>query len=145
MKFPTTPEELKNEFFKSVDMISELGDLRIRQFIQILSKVNDEIIIEGIISIFENEDRDQTIYTDQKYAGLILKKLQPKTTIDPKVILNPILKNWNKSVEELPFWLKNNYGIETLKNALSEIEDQNVSEIITDKISTMKWWLGIKP
>ena len=61
MKFPTTPEDLKNEFFKSVDMISELGDLRIRQFIQILSKVNDEIIIEGIISIFENEDRDQTI------------------------------------------------------------------------------------
>ncbi|MCC9018985.1 hypothetical protein [Flavobacterium lipolyticum] len=143
MKFPTTAEDFKNELLKSIDLINQIGDLRVRQFIQLLPKVNDEIIIEGVILILENEDRDQTIYTDQKYAGLILKSLQPKTTIDSEIILKRILKNWNKSVEELPFWLKDNYGIETVKNSLSKIEDQSLSELELDKISTIKWWLKI--
>jgi|GEM_PF-2094047 len=144
MKLPTTTEDFKNEFFKSVDMMNELGDLRMRQFIQILPKVHDEIIVEGIISIFENKNRDNTIYVDQKYAGLILKTLQPTTTIDLAVILNRIIENWNKSVEELPFWLRDNYDIETLKKTFFKIENKNLSQLATDKINTMKWLLRIK-
>ena len=52
MNFPSTPENLKNEILESVDKTNQIGDLRIRQLIQILSKVNDEIIIEGVILVF---------------------------------------------------------------------------------------------
>lgn len=141
MKFPTTAEDFKNEFLKSVDMIDKVGDLRIRQLIQILPKIADPIIIEGVILIFENEERIDSIYTDQKYAGLILQKMNPKTVLRCDLILDRILKNWNKSVHELPFWLKKNYGIENLKNVFYEIEKRNLSDLEVDKLNTMKWTL----
>ncbi|MCD9575531.1 hypothetical protein [Flavobacterium soyae] len=144
MKFPTTPEDLKNELFNSVDKINLVGDLRIRQLIQILPKVNNKVIIEGIIQIFENEKRIDSVYTDQKYAGIILKKINPKTEESAASILSRILKNWNRSVEELPFWLKDNYGIETIKQVFSELEKTNLTALESEKLKTMKWFLGIK-
>ena len=144
MKFPTTSDDLKNEILESVDKINQVGDLRIRQLIQILPKVNDQIIIEGIIQVFENENRIDSIYTDQKYAGMILKKLNPKTEESISSLLSRTLKNWNKSVEELPFWLKDNYGIETVKQVFSELEKTSLTTLESEKLKTMKWFLGIK-
>ncbi|WKL47946.1 hypothetical protein Q1W71_23735 [Flavobacterium pectinovorum] len=144
MKFPKTSEDLKNEILESVDKIEEIGDLRIRQLIKILAKVNDEIIIEGVIEVVENEKRTEKIYLDQKNAGRILKELNPKTDSNAELVLNRILKNWNKSVEEIPFWLRDNYGIETLKNVFSILSDKNLTELELDKLKTMKWWLRIK-
>ncbi|GGF24866.1 hypothetical protein [Flavobacterium limi] len=64
MKFPITAEDLKDEFFKSVDMVDKIGDLRIRRLIQILTKMEDEVIVERIIQIFKSEERTYSIYTD---------------------------------------------------------------------------------
>ncbi|QSW90083.1 hypothetical protein J0383_04500 [Flavobacterium endoglycinae] len=143
MKFPTTAEDIKDELFKSVDMIDKLGDLRIQQLIEILHKVKDSIIIEGIIQIFENEERTNSIYTDQKYAGLILKKINPKTEENIELLIHRVLKNWNKSVEELPFWLKDNYGFENLKKAFFDIESKGLSQLELENLKTMKWFLRI--
>lgn len=143
MKLPLTAEDLKNEIFESVDKMDKIGDLRIRQLIRILSKVNDQIIIEGIIEVFENENRIESLFNDQKSAGIILRKLNPKTQQSAQLIISRTLKNWNKSVEEFPFWLKDNYGIETLKKVFSEMENNNLNELEADKIKTMKWWLRI--
>lgn len=144
MNFPSTPENLKNEILESVDKTNQIGDLRIRQLIQILSKVNDEIIIEGVILVFESENRINSVYTDQKYAGMILKRLNPKTQLSATSILKRTLKNWNKSVKELPQWLKDNYGIENLKHIFSEIEKSSLTPLESEKLKTMKWFLRIK-
>jgi len=143
MKIPTTPDDFQNEFYSSIDLMDKIGDLRIRQLVSILDKVNDEIIISGIIKIFKNKKRPDTEYVDQKYAGIILKRIKPKTEIDLILILKNILENWNKSVEELPFWLKENYGIGLLKKKLGEFENQNLNNIEYEKLKTMKWWLKI--
>lgn len=143
MKLPLTPEDLKNEIFESVDKMEKIGNQRIRQLIKILSKVNDQIIINGIIEVFENEDRIESLYNDQKSAGIILRTFNPKTEQSAQLIISRTLKNWNKSVEEFPFWLKDNYGIETLKNVFIELENNNLNELEADKMKTMKWWLRI--
>ena len=144
MKIPKTSEDVKNEILESVDKLDKIGDLRIRQLIKVLTKVNDQIIIKGVIEVFENEKRIEKIYEDQKNAGIILKELNPKTEINVELILNRILKNWNKSVEEIPFWLRDNYGIDNLKKAFSAMESENLTELELDKINTMKWWLEIE-
>lgn len=144
MKLPITSEDLKDEFLKSVDLTDKIGDLRIRQFIQILPQIEDQIIVEGVIQIFENEERPNSVYTDQKYAGMILKKLSPKTKESIEQIIIRVLKNWNKSVEELPFWLRDNYGIDHLKKAFSDIEKKNLSGLESDNLKTMKWFLSIE-
>jgi len=143
MNIPTTPDDFQNEFYSSIDLMDKIGDLRIRQLVNILDKVNDEIIISGIIKIFKNTKRPNTEYVDQKYAGKILNRIKPKTEIDLILILKATIGNWNKSVEELPFWLKENYGIALLKNKLAEFENQNLNGIEFEKLKTMKWWLKI--
>lgn len=143
MNFPDNPDIVQNEIYEAVDISEKIGDLRIRQLIQILSKVKHHLIIEGILKVFENENRFDSIYMDQKYAGMILKSIKPKTEETIEFLLNRVLKNWNKSIEELPFWLKDNYGIEKLKKAFSQIESKSLSEIELDKLKTMKWMIQI--
>ena len=144
MNKPKTPEDLENEIYISVDKINQIGDLRIRQLIRNLSDVKDEIIIEGIIKVFENRNRINSLYTDQKNAGIILQTINPTTTITANIIILRIIENWNKSVEELPFWLKDNYGIKTLKKVILELENQELTILQLDKLHTLKWWLQIK-
>ena len=64
MNVPKTSDELKNEIYISVDKSKDIGDLRIRQLIKILPNVSDEIILEGIISVFESERREKIYYCD---------------------------------------------------------------------------------
>ncbi|WP_232517393.1 hypothetical protein, partial [Aquimarina aggregata] len=143
MNIPKTSDDLKNEFYSSIDLIDKIGDLRIRQLTEKLNKVSDEIIVMGIIKIFENTDRQESQYTDQKYAGKILTELKPRTEIDLNLILKSTLANWNKSVEEFPFWLKENYGIDLLKIKLTELETLDLNQLESDKLKTIKWWLKI--
>ncbi|WP_347050610.1 hypothetical protein [Flavobacterium olei] len=143
MNIPKTADDFQKEFYLSIDLIDKIGDLRIRQLIDRLDNVMDELIVEAIIKIFKNVNRPNTQYTDQKYAGIILSTLKPKTEIDLNIVLKSTIENWNKSVEEFPFWLKENYGLESLKNTLAEFDAQKLNDIQVEKIKTMKWWLKI--
>ena len=136
MNIPKTTDDFQKEFYLSIDLMDKIGDLRIRQFIDRLDNVMDEIIVNAIIKIFESADRPSTQYTDQKYAGIILNKLKPKTEIDINIVLKSTIENWNKSVEEFPFWLKENYGLESLKKTLTEFDIQKLNDIQTEKIKT---------
>lgn len=144
MKFPETPEELKAEILESSDKFEEQGDQRIEQLISILSnqkgKLDDELMVEGIVSVFELESRPDTLFRDQEFAGRLLEKLKPKSEKELKVLAKRILKNWDKSIPALPFWFRDNYGIEKVKEALSSIEIR-VEE--KDNLKTMKYWLKL--
>ena len=138
MNFPKTGEELKTEILISSD---KNGDLRLRQLLEILLKVDHDIIVEGVIMVFENNSRPDTKFRDQEFAGKILEGINPKSEKDLEILLRRALKNWDKSVEQLPFWFRDNYGIEKTKACFNRI-DLPSSEI--DKLETMKWWLQIK-
>jgi len=143
MKFPTNSDDIKNEIFISADKYDSLGDLRIRQLIRILSKVDDEMIVEGVIKVFETSSRQNTLMLDQKFGGKILKQLKPKSEVELELLAKRTLGNWNKSVEELPLWFFENYGYEKVKKMFTKIDNPNISEIEKDKLKTMKFWLGL--
>ncbi len=138
MKFPKTAQDIENEILLSADT---RGDLRLRQLISMLNKVDDELIIEGIIRVFENLTRQDHAFKYPEVAGQILNELKLKTQRDIVVVLQRTLKNWDKSVEQFPFWLRDNYGLDKLIGAFGQI---NPSDIQKDKIETIKWWLKIK-
>ncbi|MDH4460585.1 MAG: hypothetical protein QE277_04125 [Flectobacillus sp.] len=140
MKFPETADDIESEILISSDKSKELGDLRIRQLIKILSKVNSEIIVEGVIRIFEIEKSVESNSQDQEFAGKVLEKINPESKKDLKEILQRVLKNWDKSVEQFPFWLRDNYGVNKLKETFADLE---LSDYEADKLKTIKWWLQI--
>lgn len=140
MKLPQTSEEMEAEILLSSDKYQDLGDLRIRQLIKILPKVNSEVVIEGIIRVFENENRPTTRFRDQEFAGKVLECINPRSDRDLKEVLSRILKNWDKSVEQLAFWLRDNYGLEKLTTTFSNIA---LTDLEKDKLKTVKWWLQL--
>ena len=143
MKIPNTPAEFEKELYVSIDLMNTIGDLRIRQFMDKLEKVPDKVILKGILNVFENTNRIETQYEDQKYAGKILARLNPKSNLDLLKILKSTLGNWNKSVEEFPSWMRENYGIGSVKKKLTEFEMEDLTEMEMDKLNAMKWWLKI--
>lgn len=140
MKLPETSEDVKTEILISSDKVNELGDLRIRQLIKILPKVDSEIIIEGVIKVFETEDRPDK-YQDQEFAGRVLRTINPKSQKDLGDFLKRTLDNWDKSIEELPFWFRDNYGLDKVEETFDKVE---LTENQKDKLKTMKFWLQLK-
>lgn len=138
MKFPKTAEDIEMEILRSSD---KEGDLRIRQLISILHNVDTELIVEGIIRVFENETRPTMHYRDQEFAAWVLAEINPKTQKDLKEILKRAIKNWHKSIEQFPFWLRNNYGTEKIAETITRT---TFSEFEKEQINTLKWWLQIK-
>lgn len=144
MNLPKTSDEIKQEIYLSSDKFEDIRDLRIRQLIKILKNVPDEIIIEGIIKIFEGDQRESTWFIDQEFSGKILENIKPKSKNDATGLLKRVLKNWDKSIEQLPNWFKENYGLNGIMTALSDLENSNISYIEKDKINTMKYWIRNK-
>jgi len=140
MKFPETANDVEKEILLSSDKAKEVGDLRIEQLIHILPKVNPEIVIEGVVRVLENRNRIETHFRDQEFAGKILEKVNPQSKKDLKEVLLRVLKNWNKSVEQFPFWLRDNYGVNKLIETFAELD---LTETERDKLRTIKWWLQI--
>jgi hypothetical protein len=138
MKFPQTAEDVEQEILVSSYKYKELGDLRIRQLMRILPKVNPEIVIEGVIRVLEKGGGTDTNSQNQEFAGMVSEGINPKSQKDPAKVLQRVLQNWDKSVEQFPFWLRDNYGIDKLKEAFAELE---LNEIEKDKLNTIKWWL----
>ncbi len=140
MKFPETAEDVEKEILISSDKHKELGDLRIRQYIKILPKADREIVVEGVIRVFEKTNNLDSYSQDQEFAGKILEEINPKSEQDLKNILLRVLKNWDKSVEQLPFLLRDNYGLEKLKETIAELR---LTDEENDKLKTIKWWLHL--
>lgn len=144
MKIPKTSDELINEIYLSSDIFNDIGNLRIKQLIKILRNVPDEIIIEGIIKIFEGDQREIKWFIDQEFSGKVLENIKPKSKNDATGLLKRVLKNWDKSLEQLPNWFKENYGPDGIMRALQDIENSGISNLEKDKISTMKFWIKNK-
>jgi len=140
MKFPETADDVEREILISSSKYKELRDLRIRQLIHILPKVDSEIIVEGVIRVLETGGGADKSSEDQEFAGKVLESIKPKSQRDVKEVLQRVLYNWDKSVEQFPFWLRDNYGIEKLKETFPELK---LNEVENDKLKTIKWWLHI--
>jgi hypothetical protein len=140
MKFPETADDVEREILISSDKYKDLSDLRIRQLIHILPKVDSEVVVEGVIRVFEKGGGANTYSQDQEFVGKVLESINPETQRHPTEVLQRVLKNWDKSVEQFPFWLRDNYGIDKLKEAFAELE---LCEVEQDKLETIKWWLHL--
>ena len=68
------------------------------------------------IAVFESTDN----FIYQRYAGKLLEDLNVRGDFDLVQVLKNTLDNWNKSVEQFPFWLKKNFSNEYLKKVFLE-------------------------
>ncbi|KXX68972.1 hypothetical protein [Flammeovirga sp. SJP92] len=116
MKFPVTPLDVKNEIELTIEKQKPVQSLRTSQLIKVLKKVPEEIIVEGVIMTIEDKNNG---FCQQEIASKILSSINPKSLLDIKNVIDRIIDNWDKSCEEIVYWLVENYGLEVVNSYLS--------------------------
>jgi hypothetical protein len=145
MKFPLTAEQVKKEIYSSIDKNYYAGSLRYRQLKKMLLQAKHEIILEGILQVFEDTSRGERNFVEQEFAGKLLYELKPDTKLTLLEILYRTLPNYNLSVAELPFYLVEKYGLSAIKDQLHLQEQKQEGNIsVSRSIRTFKFWLHIK-
>ncbi|QHT65933.1 hypothetical protein GXP67_04235 [Rhodocytophaga rosea] len=145
MKFPLTAEQVKQEIYLSIDKNYYAGSLRYRQLKKTLLQAKHEIIVEGILQVFEDTSRGERNFVEQEFAGKLLYELKPDTRLTLMEVLYRTLPNYNLSVVELPMYLAEKYGLRAVAECLELLENQqNQLAAVLKSIKTFKFWLHIK-
>ncbi|WP_075795140.1 hypothetical protein [Massilia putida] len=78
------------------------------------------------------------------YAAFALQALNPKCTITPIQALKAMLPGWDVSIEEIVFYLMQQFGIEAMRSAKHEIErTSQLAEIEKKRLETIRYWGSI--
>jgi hypothetical protein len=99
------------------------------------------LITPGLIAVFADKTRGGKPYQEQAFAGKLLYELRPETNISLKNIPEKTLDNYNLSVEELPLYIRDKFGIQEMKNMLEIIEKENSNAQVRESIRAFRHWL----
>lgn len=116
-------EEILAEFYEAVDSSDcweKLGDL-----LRKIRTHDSQVLYESFISVFTNESRSQSRFLDQSCASGMLWKLKPKCNIDIDNEIRSILSNYNLSIEELPCYCAEVYGLKEVRKIVKNLKKEN--------------------
>jgi hypothetical protein len=111
VKFPQTPDDIKQEIYLSIDKYGNALGQRYRQLKKVLQQVDGKLVTEGLIEVFADKTRGERTYREQEFAGKLLYELKPETESLLTDILERTLENYNLSVKELPLYLVDKFGL----------------------------------
>ncbi|MEH0154240.1 hypothetical protein V6R21_08845 [Limibacter armeniacum] len=140
MKFPQTAIDIQNEVLNSLNVFPKVGHLRLRQLINILPTVSDDIIVEGVVKVLES---NRTHYLAQQFCGKILSSVQPRTDMELQDILYRTLESWNNNILEFPAWMIQNYGLRHVKITLDDMEGEDLSPNESESLEALKAYLKL--
>ncbi len=142
MNIAYSSETLIAEFYRSVDLIPHIGQQRLLQLERTLSKVSDEIIVDSLVYITNNTDRNLP-YTDQFYFCRLISLRSPKTTRNLSPLMESLIANWDPSVYELVKWIQQQFSESEIKITLAYLEQKITTKNTLTKLATFNRWLAI--
>lgn len=78
------------------------------------------------------------------YAAVALNTLNPKCEITPKEALEALLPDWDASIEEVVFYLMQQFGMKAMGSAKREIEANcRLDETAKKRLETVRYWGNI--
>ena len=108
-----------------------------------MKKKDPAIVLEVLLDVF-SEDHGSDNYSFQEIAGGLLWKLRPIYKRNIYDDLKEVLKNWNLSVEELPWYFADQIGIEALKDiVLTFLEEE--TRLKKKSLETILFWISKDP
>lgn len=114
---------------------------QIKQLTFVLEKSDPCEIFYGLYMVFLSESSQA--FAQQELAGKLLFILKPKLSLELAPLIEGVLENWNVSVEELPYYFRDVFGIELVSTAIECINADELNELQQKNLETMKWWLGL--
>ena len=76
-------------------------------------------------------------------AAIVLRRRHPHCPLSCVDAVRALLEEWDVNVEEVPFYLVEQFGGETVRESLAEIERQALSEPHLARLKAVEYWIGI--
>ena len=118
------------------------GRWKIKHLKSLRTKFGDRALFEALYEPFDSASEAEYDFSDQQIAGRLLLELQPECVLTPREAVERSLHQWNRSVEELPFYLDDCFGREALLAAIAEIEQESTLDTqAAEELETYRFWL----
>lgn len=102
----------------------------------------DQVLFDVLFSAFTQ--RPPIPHSEQVAPSDILLELKPKGMQNLKSLIRASLSGWNLSIEQLPYYFRETYGLEAVRFALNSIEmEEQLDEEEHKALQTYRYWLHL--
>jgi hypothetical protein len=134
-------ERIIQKIYWAVDRYGRFNRQQYSQILSVLRKLDSAEVFEILYTVLTNVDRPATRFEDQEFAGRLLLDIQPTCTLELTEAIEGLLKCYNFSIEELPWYFAQQYGKQVVLEILEKLRTELNCEQQQQSIKTWKWWL----
>ena len=121
------------------------GRWKLKHLKSFQAQFGDRALFDALYEPFDSTSESEYTFNDQQIAGTLLLELQPKCALGAKEVIERSLHQWNRSVEELPFYLARCFGRDTVLTVVDEIQhDPQLDDQAIEELETYRFWLRSK-
>ena len=129
-------EEIRTELIEIVDEWNSWQSPR--DLILKLKKEDSDIVSDALLKIF--------FFDSPRYHGLaggLLWKLKPKYKRNLREDIKLSFKNWDVSIEELPWYFAEVAGIENVRSEVKSLLKEPLEDVERKRAETYLYWLSV--
>jgi hypothetical protein len=134
-------ERIIQKIYWAVDRYGDFNPQQDSQIASVLQKLDSAEVFEILYTVLTNVDRPATKFADQQFAARLLLNLQPTCTLELTEAIQGLLKGYNFSIEEVPWYFAQQYGKQIVLEILEKLKTEVTCERQRQSIETWKWWL----
>ena len=107
-----------------------------------LRALPDETVFHSLFALASDTQENAPAYD----ASLLLFELNPKCPLPcVDVVRNIVLSDWFISIEELPWYVVQQFGRPTVMDSISLIRKEPLTEMQSKVLDTIEYWTGLAP
>jgi hypothetical protein len=134
-------ERIIQKIYWAVDRYGRFNPQQYSQILSVLRKLDSAEVFEILYTVLTNVDRPATRFADREFAGRLLLDLQPTCNLELTEAIQGLLKGYNLSIEELPWYFAQQYGKQVVLEILEKLRTELNCEQQQQSIKTWEWWL----
>jgi hypothetical protein len=100
-----------------------------------------DILVRSLLSIFDQDKDSEVAIEEQELAGFLLRWSARPCPLPIADVLLKLLKGWNLSVEEVPWYLVDQFGSQEVLERLQELIPSISSSEKLRRLDTLAFWV----
>ena len=113
------------------------------------SQFGDEALFDVLFYPFVHAEvatEELSLFHCQETTGALLLEIMPSCSLTLRDAISQSLPTWNLSVEQWPYYLCRQFGVDAVNEALTEIEtNDKLYDMEKRAIETIRYWLRRPP
>ncbi|WP_206755952.1 hypothetical protein [Trichocoleus sp. FACHB-69] len=134
-------ERIIQKIYWAVDHYGHFNPQQYSQIASVLQKLNSAEVFEILYTVLTNVDRPATRFADQQFAGRLLLDLEPMCTLELTDAIQGLLKCYNLSIEQVPWYFAQQYGKQVVLEILEKLRTELTCKQQQQSIEKWEWWL----